>query len=218
MVDRLILASKSPRRCELLKQVGFDFDIIPSRVKEDFIQGESPEEHVMRLAESKAQEVRGQFPDRWVIAADTIVYINDSILGKPKNPEEAREMLGRLSGNEHWVLTGFSVGNLKRGKGDRQAVQTAVKMKTLTPTEMEWYIQTGEPFDKAGGYAIQGVGSFMIESIRGSYTNVVGLPLCELIQMLTRLGAITFPPTLSLPHKRGEGRRGVDGRSLITDS
>ncbi len=129
---------------------------------------------------------------RWVIAADTIVIINGSILGKPKNREEAMEMLRRLSGQEHWVLTGFSVYHLGKGKGDKEAVQTAVKMKTLTPAEMEWYVQTGEPFDKAGGYAIQGIGSFMIESIRGSYTNVVGLPLCELIQMLKRLGAITI--------------------------
>lgn len=192
MGNRLILASKSPRRCELLKQVGLDFDIIPSRVIEDFIQGESPQEHVIRLAQAKALDVGGRYTDRWVIAADTIVYINNSILGKPKNSEEALEMLRCLSGKEHWVLTGFSVQHLKKRRGDREAVQTAVKVKTLTKVEMEWYIQTGEPFDKAGGYAIQGVGSFMIESIHGSYTNVVGLPLCELIQMLNRIGAINI--------------------------
>jgi septum formation protein len=127
-----------------------------------------------------------------VIAADTIVYINHSILGKPKNREEAMEMLRRLSGQEHWVLTGFSVCYLKKGREDKGAVQTAVKVKSLTSAEMNWYVQTGEPYDKAGGYAIQGIGSFMIESIRGSYTNVVGLPLCELVQMLHRLGAITI--------------------------
>jgi septum formation protein len=113
-------------------------------------------------------------------------------LGKPKNQEEAVEMLLRLSGQEHWVLTGFSVCHLGKKIGDKEAVQTAVRVKSLTRSEMEWYVKTGEPFDKAGGYAIQGIGSFMIESIRGSYTNVVGLPLCELIQMLTRLGAITI--------------------------
>ena len=186
----MILASKSPRRYELLKQMGLDFDVIPSGVKEDFVQGETPEDHVIRLAEAKALEVGSRYPDCWVIAADTIVYINGSILGKPKSREEALEMLRRLSGQEHWVLTGFSVRHLAKGIGDKEAVQTAVKVKTLSPVEMEWYIQTGEPFDKAGGYAIQGAGSFMIESIRGSYTNVVGLPLCELIQMLTRFGAI----------------------------
>jgi septum formation protein len=192
MGSRLILASKSPRRYELLKQVGLDFEVIPSRAMEDIVQKESPKEHVIRLAEAKARDIASGYPDRWVIAADTIVYINGSILGKPKSREEAMEMLHRLSGQEHWVLTGFSVFHLGEGKSDKETVQTAVKMKTLSPTEMEWYVQTGEPFDKAGGYAIQGIGSFMIESIRGSYTNVVGLPLCELIQMLNRLGAIAI--------------------------
>ena len=186
------MASRSPRRYELLKQVGLDFEVVPSRVIEDFVHTESPQDHVIRLAEAKAQDVAKGYPDRWVIAADTIVYINGSILGKPKNRKEAIEMLHNLSGQEHWVMTGFSVCHLEKGKNDKEAVQTAVKMKTLDPTEMEWYVQTGEPFDKAGGYAIQGIGSFMIESIRGSYTNVVGLPLCELVQMLDRLGAIAI--------------------------
>ena len=192
MGSQLILASKSPRRYELLNQLGLDFEVIPSRVMEDFVQKESPQDHVIRLAEAKARDVAGGYPDRWVIAADTVVIINGSILGKPKNREDAMEMLRRLSGQEHWVLTGFSVSHLEKGKSDKETIQTAVKVKTLTPAEMEWYVQTGEPFDKAGGYAIQGIGSFMIESIRGSYTNVVGLPLCELFQMLNRLGAITI--------------------------
>ena len=190
MENRLILASKSPRRYELLKQVGLEFEVIPSRIEENYMKGESPRKHVLRLAEAKALDVGNQHPDRWVLAADTIVYIDRSILGKPKDREEAKKMLRRLSGKEHRVLTGFSVHHMGRGKGDRAAVKTAVKVKRLTPTEMDWYVQTGEPFDKAGGYAIQGIGSFMIESIRGSYTNVVGLPLCELMEMLSRLGAL----------------------------
>jgi septum formation protein len=190
MNSQLILASKSPRRYELLKRVGLDFEVVPSRVIENSVHTESPQEHVIRLAEAKARDVAREYPDHWVIAADTVVYINGSILGKPKNGEEAIEMLHRLSGQEHWVLTGFSVCHLEKRKSDKGTVQTAVKVKDLTPGEIEWYVQTGEPFDKAGGYAIQGIGSFMIESIRGSYTNVVGLPLCELIQMLNRLGAI----------------------------
>jgi septum formation protein len=190
MKSRLILASKSPRRYELLKQIGLDFDMSPSRVEEDFIPEESPRDHVIRLAEAKALEVGSRNPDCWVIAADTVVYIDGFILGKPKNREGALEMLGRLSGQEHQVLTGFSVRHLGKGIGDQEAVETAVKVKVLTPAEMGWYVKTGEPFDKAGGYAIQGIGSFMIESIRGSYTNVVGLPLCELIEMLKRLGAV----------------------------
>jgi len=200
MGNRLILASKSPRRYELLKQVGVDFEVIPSRIEEDYIKGESPRKHVLRLAEAKALDVGNQHPDCWVVAADTIVYVDHSILGKPKSREEARKMLRRLSGKEHRVLTGFSVHHLEKGKGDREAVQTSVKVKKLTQPEMDWYVKTGEPYDKAGGYAVQGIGSFMIESIKGSYTNVVGLPICELIQMLSRLGAVTFPPTLSLPH------------------
>jgi len=190
MSSRLILASRSPRRYELLKQVGLDFEVVPSRVIEDFVHTESPQDHVIRLAEAKAQDVAMGFPDCWVIAADTIVYVDGCILGKPKNREEAMEMLHRLSGQEHWVMTGFSVCHLGKGKRAGEAVRTAVNVKPLTSAEMEWYVQTGEPFDKAGGYAIQGVGSFMIESIRGSYTNVVGLPLCELIQTLNRLGAV----------------------------
>jgi len=192
MENRLILASKSPRRYELLKQVGLNFDVIPSRVIEDLVNGETPRKQVIRLAEAKTLDVGTRYPDRWIIAADTVVYINGSIFGKPKTQREAMEMLRCLSGQKHRVLTGFSVKHVGKGRGDREAVRTTVKVRTLEPAEMEWYVKTGEPFDKAGGYAIQGIGSFMIESIRGSYTNVVGLPMCELIQMLNRLGAITI--------------------------
>lgn len=190
MDNRLVLASKSPRRYELLMQMGLDVEVIPSEVFEDFVQVESPRDHVIRLAEAKAREVADHHRDRWVIAADTIVCIDGFILGKPSCRGEAVEMLRRLSGQEHRVLTGYSVCHLGRGRSDKEAVQTTVRMKPLTPAEMEWYVQTGEAFDKAGGYAIQGAGSFMIESIQGSYTNVVGLPLCEFIQTLTRLGAV----------------------------
>jgi len=198
MSSRLILASKSPRRSELLRQVGLEFEVVPSGVKEDFVKGESPQEHAIRLAQAKARDVASKHPERWVIAADTIVCISGSILGKPNNRQEALEMLRCLSGQEHWVLTGFAACHLEKGKVDKEAVQTAVKVKNLTSVEIDWYVQTGEPFDKAGGYAIQGIGSFMIESIRGSYTNVVGLPLCELIQMLNRLGAITIHPKMGM--------------------
>jgi septum formation protein len=171
--------------------VGLDVDVIPSEIEEDFVKEESPRRHVLRLSEAKALDVANQYPDRWVIAADTIVYVDHSILGKPKGRKAAMSMLRHLSGKEHWVLTGFCVCHLEKGKRGCKAVKTTVRVKRLTSAEMEWYIQTDEPFDKAGGYAIQGIGSFMIESIRGSYTNVVGLPLCELIEMLNRLRAIT---------------------------
>jgi septum formation protein len=192
MANRLILASRSPRRYDLLKQIGLNFEVIPSNVEEDFVSAESPREHVMRLAEAKALDVGNRFPENWVIGADTIVYVDGIILGKPKSREEALEMLRLISGKEHRVLSGICVSHLKKGKRERETVETAVRVKALSPVEMDWYISTGEPFDKAGGYGIQGIGSFMIESINGSYTNVVGLPLCELMQMLVRLGALTL--------------------------
>ncbi|OGP73991.1 MAG: septum formation protein Maf [Deltaproteobacteria bacterium RBG_16_49_23] len=192
MNGRLILASRSPRRYDLLKQLGLDFNVIHSQVEEDFPAAESPRKHVIRLAEAKAMDVSNRYIDCWVIGADTIVYVDGQILGKPRNKEEARQMLQLISGKEHRVLTGISVRHSDKGKGEREAVETAVRVKPLSPVEMDWYIGTGEPFDKAGGYGIQGIGSFMIESINGSYTNVVGLPLCELLQMLVRLGAITM--------------------------
>jgi septum formation protein len=192
MRNNLVLASSSPRRHELLKQLGLDFVVIPSEVEENFIEGESPKEHVIRLAEAKALDVGNRYPDCWVIGADTIVYVDGIILGKPSSQEEALEMLRLISGKEHRVLTGVSVRHFKKGKSECETVETAVKVKTLTPVEMEWYVRTGEPFDKAGGYGIQGIGSFMIESINGSYTNVVGLPLCELMQMLIRLEALSI--------------------------
>jgi septum formation protein len=173
--------------------MGLDFDVVPSCIEEGgLLPGEAPREHVLRLSEAKARDVGMHYPDAWVIGADTIVFVDGTVLGKPKNREEAMEMLRQLSGKEHSVLTGFSVNHIGRGKRDQEAVQTSVKVKPLTEAEIKWYVGTGEPFDKAGAYAIQGMGAFMIESIRGSYTNVVGLPVCELIQMLSRLGALTI--------------------------
>jgi septum formation protein len=174
----------------LLTRMGLDVEVVPSEIEECSAPGESPRDHVIRLARAKAFDAGTRYPDRWVIGADTIVYAEGTILGKPKGREEASEMLGLLSGRKHQVLTGFSVCHLKKGKADQDAVQTAVRVKSLTQKEIQWYIGTEEPFDKAGAYAIQGIGSFMIESIHGSYTNVVGLPMCELVQMMERLGAI----------------------------
>ena len=190
MENRLILASESPRRCDLLNQIGVKFDVIPSGIVEDIAPCETARDQVVRLAELKGREVGVTYPDRWVIAADTTVCIKESIFGKPRNAGEAIEMLRALSGQEHRVLTAFSVQHFEKARGEVETVETAVRIKTLSPAELAWYVTTGEPFDKAGGYAVQGIGSYMIESIRGSYTNVVGLPLCELVQMLQRVGAI----------------------------
>ncbi len=190
MTTQIILASESPRRYSLLKQMGLDFETIPSSVKEDAIPGETPEEYVLRIAQEKASGIMRRYPEAWIISADTIVYIDNIILGKPENMKDAEQMLSRLSGREHFVFTGIFVCNLRRQKSDKRVVKTGVKMKKLSPMEIQWYINTDEPYDKAGGYAAQGIGSVLIESINGSYTNVVGLPLCEVFQMLMQLGAI----------------------------
>lgn len=171
-----------------MRQIGLQFDVVPSGVKEDFSEGENPKDHVLRLAEVKARKVGTIYPDRWIIGADTVVCIDGMILGKPQTESEAGQMLLTLSGRDHLVVTGVSVFQGKEGNGETIAVETLVRMKTLIPEEINWYIRTGEPFDKAGGYAIQEKGAFMIQRIEGSYTNVVGLPLCELVEVLTRMG------------------------------
>jgi septum formation protein len=187
MTEKLVLASSSPRRRQLLRQIGLKFDVVPSEVDEDFIDGESPRDHVLRLAMMKARKVGETYPDRWVIGADTIVSIDGKVLGKPQTDQEAYEMLAALSGRDHLVVTGVSVWCEAKGKGETMAVETSVRFKTISPHEISWYIRTGEPFDKAGGYAIQGRGAFMVQRIEGSYTNVVGLPLCELLEALNRM-------------------------------
>lgn len=189
-MERLILASASPRRQQLLRQIGLEFDVVPSEAKEDFIGRESPRDHVLRLAELKARKVGEIYPNRWVIGADTVVSIDGMILGKPQTDREACQMLVTLSGRDHLVVTGVSLRHEAKGKGETIAVETSVRIKALTPEEVKWYIRTGEPFGKAGGYAIQGRGAFMVQRIDGSYTNVVGLPLCELLEILNRLEAV----------------------------
>ena len=172
-----------------MRQIGLDFDEVPSGVKEDFIDGESPKGHVLRLAEAKAKKVAEMYPNRWVIGADTVVSVDGTILGKPQTDREASQMLITLSGRDHVVVTGVSVRHAAKGKEETIAVETLVRIKTLNSGEITWYVRTGEPFGKAGGYAIQGIGAFMVQRIEGSYTNVVGLPLCELLGVLHKLKA-----------------------------
>lgn len=187
---RIILASSSPRRKALLEETGLSFDICPADIDEDIRQGESPLEHTLRLAEEKAKEVAKKIKQGWTIGADTIVFIDNRILGKPSDTNEAREMLNLLSGRRHKVVTAFCILNASTGKKILKAVESAVKIKKLTDKEIDDYIKTGEPLDKAGAYAAQGIGSFMIENIEGSYTNVVGLPMEELKQALNKLGVL----------------------------
>lgn len=188
----LILASSSPRRRQLMTILGLAFEVIISEVDESYIPGETPREHVARLARAKALAVGKNEQNRWVIGADTIVFIDGAILGKPRHEEEAFEMLRKLSGREHTVLTGFYICRLTTDQAIGTVVESFVKVKELTNGEITGYIRTGEPFDKAGAYAIQGIGMFMVEKIRGSYTNVIGLPMCELVNALKQVGAIRF--------------------------
>ncbi len=187
-----ILASASPRRQELLRSVGFKFKTIPAHVNEDYINGESPREHVKRLARDKARAIARKYPGSWVLGADTIVVIDGLILGKPKNKTQARQMLERLSGREHKVFTGFTLSHAASRSIKTKVIQSAVQFKHICAGEMEWYTACDEPYDKAGGYAVQGKGAYFIQSIRGSYTNVIGLPLCEVLEELKKMGAINF--------------------------
>lgn len=190
--DNFILASASPRRQELLQAVGLKFNIMPAHVNEDYIDGESPRQHVARLALDKAQAIAHKYPASMVLGADTIVVIDGLILGKPKNKKQARQMLERLSGREHKVFTGFTLRRTASRFIKTKVIQSAVQFKLISPAEMEWYISGDEPYDKAGGYAVQGKGASFIKSIRGSYTNVIGLPLCEVLEELQKSGAIHF--------------------------
>jgi septum formation protein len=190
MDRRLVLASGSPRRKALLENARLHIVAVPSDVSEGFQEGESPQDHVLRLAIEKAERISKRFPGRWVIGADTIVVIEGRILGKPGNADAAEKMLSLLSGRDHWVLTGYAIVRRRESARFNRVVETRVKVKNLSHEEIDWYIRTGEPFGKAGAYAIQGVGSFMVEEIHGSYTNVVGLPVCQVLESLRRLGAI----------------------------
>ncbi len=185
----IILASASPRRRELLKQLGIRAEVISSQAKERHQKGETPEEHVIRLAEEKAGDVAARYPGRCTIGADTIVLIDGEILGKPRNRKEAEVMLTRLSGKTHRVYTGLCVISSDGHRKVGEAVMTEVLIKELSRREIEGYLQTGEPMGKAGGYAIQGIGGGLVKEIRGSYSNVVGLPLCELLEILSGMGA-----------------------------
>jgi septum formation protein len=188
----IVLASASPRRRELLERLGIPLIVVPSQIPETEQAGETPRQHVTRLSREKALEIasRPEIRGRWFIGSDTIVLHDETILGKPTDPGDAAAMLCSLSGREHQVLSGFAVHDRQSGTTVTEVVTTRVRFKELTATEIAGYIATGEPMDKAGAYAIQGLGVFMVRAIEGSYTNVVGLPLCELLEVLEGLGAI----------------------------
>jgi len=182
----LILASKSPRRKELLEQAGLTFAVVPSRVEENGINITAPENLVKTLAEAKARDVAGAYPESWVIGADTIVLIHGEIMGKPDSRGTARRMIRQLNGQSHEVFTGYAIFCESLKTCVTGVEKTDVHFRDLSQEEIEWYIRTDEPYDKAGAYAIQGLGSFLVKRICGSYTNVVGLPVCEVLEHLLK--------------------------------
>lgn len=186
--DRLILASASPRRLELLRSIGLDPEVIPSAVEERREQGEAPEDYVRRLAREKAAEVAARNPGRWVLAADTVVVLGEQILEKPRDRTDAIAMLSTLSGTEHIVFTGVCLLSEATGFEATEVETTAVRMAHMKRDRIEWYVDTGEPMDKAGSYAIQGLGAMLVDSITGNYSNVVGLPLPAVERMMRRAG------------------------------
>ena len=185
---RLILASNSPRRRYLLEQAGLEFSVIPSKISEDAVALSSPDVYTKKLAQCKATDISNQYPDSWVIGADTIVVIDDVILGKPDSGADAYRMLNKLSGKTHQVITGYCVCCKTKNRFFLDAIKTDVLFRDLSDAEIAWYIDTGEPFDKAGAYAIQGLGMQLVKRINGSYTNVVGLPVCEIVEILIKEG------------------------------
>jgi len=187
VVSRIILASASPRRTELLKLIGLRFDVIPSDVEERFEDGD-PALVAERLAASKAGNVASMVRSGIVIGADTVVVVDSRLLGKPVDDEDAKRMLAMLSGRNHEVITGVAVVDASSGRSCVEHERTRVWFRELGPSEIDAYVASGEPMDKAGAYGVQGLGSVIVRRIEGCYFNVVGLPLPRLSDMLKRFG------------------------------
>lgn len=185
--SKIILASASPRRQQLLKQIKWDFIIDPSHVDETKNVPPEPIAHVTELSKRKAMDVSRKYEDGIVIGADTVVYHQDQILNKPENPTHAIELLTRLSGVFHHVYTGITVIDVNHHRQISGVEKTAVKFRELTQHEIKEYVATGEPMDKAGAYGIQEYGALLVERVEGCYFNVVGLPLVRLMLLLQEL-------------------------------
>ena len=187
-VPHLILASASPRRAALLRSAGIPFTVDVANIAEDALPGESPDDHAERLAQEKAEVVAKRNPGRVVLGADTIVVVDDQILGKPRDTQDAVRMLRLLSGRAHEVITGVCIGFLETGnrKLETASSSTTVHFAPLSVSDIEDYIASREPMDKAGAYAIQGIASRWITRIEGDYPNVVGLPVALVWKMLQK--------------------------------
>ncbi len=192
-MKKIVLASNSPRREYLLKLIGLDFIVSPSNIEED--EGEvikSPKELVLKNALSKARYVSQYFSSAVIISADTIVFLDGKILGKPKDKKSAIEMLSKLRGKTHQVFTGIVVWETPENRYYTRVVRSLVKMRDYSMEEIINYVETGEPMDKSGAYGIQGKGAVLIEKIEGDYYNIVGLPLAPLYLLLRKLGVRIF--------------------------
>ena len=183
---RFVLASASPRRKSLLEDLGLDFEVMEARVEEIPASGELPREFVLRAACDKAAEISRDIPDAWVLGADTVVVHAERILGKPKDSQNALKVLLALSGKKHRVHTGFCLKSGREQVSVSRVVTTEVYFSEFSEDIASAYVATGEPLDKAGAYGIQGMGGFLVERINGSYSNVVGLPLMEVVEELVR--------------------------------
>jgi septum formation protein len=192
---RLILASESPRRRELLRAVGVPFRVVPSRIEEVPRRGETPLRFVRRAAREKGEEVGIRHPSSFILSADTIVVAKGRILGKPADREEGRRMLSLLAGREHLVHTAACLIRADGGYRDALCVTTRVRFRPLSKEEIAAYLRTGESDDKAGAYAAQGAGNLLIDRISGSFTNVVGLPMTQTLAMLLRAGLLVVSRT-----------------------
>ncbi len=182
----VVLASASPRRRELLAQLAVPVEVSPADIDERVLPAEAPSDYVRRLSREKALKVAAGFPDKLVIGADTTIADNEQILGKPESKAHAIEMLSAFAGRQHKVHTGVSVA--QHNVVESCVVTTLVEFMSVTRGDIEHYVDSGEPFGKAGGYAIQGIGAVLVKKIEGSYSNVVGLPLAETAALLKRFG------------------------------
>ena len=183
---RVVLASQSPRRRELLNLIGMRHEVRPAHIDESVLPGEEPLPHAERLARGKALAIAAEEPDALVIGSDTIVVVDGEILGKPGDEDEARRMLRRLSGREHLVFTAVAVAH--GGRIVSSVEEVGVVFRQLTDEEIDAYVATGEPLDKAGGYGIQGYGATIVERIEGDYFAVMGLALGRMVRLMAELG------------------------------
>ena len=189
--DSIILASESTRRVDILRTLGIPFAIFPPDIDESRKKDESAKEYVMRVSYEKAYKVGSHFQNRWIIAADTVVMLKGKILGKPNNERDAFHMLKTLQGKWHKVITGYCIMNLSKNITYRDTVETKVFVKDMSDEEIKRYIKTSEPLGQAGSYAVPGRGGYMVKEIKGSYTNVVGLPVCQVAEVLLSLGVLS---------------------------